>query len=107
MPTYAAERYLPGISPGQVLDVARRVKRSAAQTAAAGTPVRYLQSTFLPSDETCYCLFQAPSKDAVRQANDRAQIPFDRIIEVVHVAADDLAGGPEVAPGPHKSKEQP
>jgi hypothetical protein len=107
MPTYVAERYLPGVTWEQVLDAARRAKRSAAQMAAAGTPVRYLRSTFLPSDETCYCLFQAPSEDAVKQANDRAQMPFDRIVEVVHVAAEDLPDGSEVRPRTNANKEQP
>ena len=115
MPTYVAERYLPGGTWEQVLDAARRVKRSAAELAAAGTPVRYLRSTFLPTDETCCCLFQAPSEDAVKQANDRAQLPYDRIVEVVHVAAEDLADGsedgsedgPEDGPRPHANKEQP
>lgn len=107
MPTYVVERYLPGGTWEQVLDAARRVRRSAAQLAAAGTPVRYLRSTFLPTDETCCCLFQAPSEDAVKQANDRAQLPFDRIVEVIHVAAEDLADGPEDGPRAPANKEQP
>jgi hypothetical protein len=107
VPTYVAERYLPGGTWEQVLDAARRVKRSTAELAAAGTPVRYLRSTFLPGDEACCCLFQAPSEDAVRQVNDRAQVPFDRIVEVVHVAAEDLADGSEDGPRAHDNKEQP
>ena len=47
---------------------------NAAQMVAARAPLQYLQYTVLPSDETCYCLFQASSENAVKQANDRAQL---------------------------------
>ena len=91
MITYAAERYLPGITPEQLLDAARRAKAAAAEMTAAGTPVSYLRSTFLPGDQTCYCLFEGPSERAVAQANDKAGIPYERIVAAVHVAPEDLA----------------
>jgi Protein of unknown function (DUF4242) len=91
MSTYAAERYLPGVTPDQLLDAARRAKRAAAEMAATGTPVTYLQSTFLTGDQTCYCLFDGPSEQAVAQVNDRAGIPYERIVAAVHVASGDLA----------------
>ena len=91
MSTYAAERYLPGITPEQLLDAARRAKAAAAEMTAAGTPVSYLRSTFLPGDQTCYCLFEGPSEQAVAQANDTAGIPYERIVAAVHVASEDLA----------------
>jgi hypothetical protein len=90
MSTYIAERYLPGITEEQLLAAAGRAKLATAEMTAAGTPVTYLRSTFLAADQTCYCLFEAPSQQAVQQANDAAQIPYERIIPAVHVAADDL-----------------
>ncbi len=90
MSTYAAERYLPGVTPDQLLNAARRAKRAAAEMTATGTPVTYLRSTFLPGDQTCYCLFDGPSEQAVAQANDRAGIPYERIVAVLHVASSDL-----------------
>jgi len=56
-----------------------------------GIPVRYLRSTFVPSEEKCYCLFEGESQGAVQQAQERAQIPFDRIVEAQHIAAEDLS----------------
>lgn len=91
MSTYAAERYLPGVTPDQLLDAARRAKRAAAEMTAAGTPVTYLRSTFLTADQTCYCLFEGPSEQAVAQANHKAGIPYERIVAAVHVASGDLA----------------
>jgi hypothetical protein len=90
MSTYVAERYLPGVTVEQLLDAARRARRAAAEMTAAGTPVTYLRSTFLAGDQTCYCLFEGPSEQAVRQANDTAGIPYERIIPAVHLACEDL-----------------
>jgi len=91
MGTYVAERYLPGITTEQLLDAARRARRAAADMTATGTPVTYLRSTFLTGDQTCYCLFDGPSEQAVAQVNDRAGIPYERIVAVLHVASGDLA----------------
>ena len=91
MTTYVAERYLPGITAEQLADAALRAKLATAEMTAEGTPVTYLWSTFLVADQTCYCLFEAPSEHAVRQANDRAAIPYERIVPAVHVASEDLS----------------
>jgi hypothetical protein len=90
MSTYIAERYLPGITQEQLLDAARRAKLATAEMTTAGTPVTYLRSTFLPGDQTCYCLFEGPSEQAVRDANNKAEIPYERIIPAVHLASQDL-----------------
>jgi hypothetical protein len=91
MSTYIAERYLPGITQEQLLDAARRAKLATADLTTAGTPVTYLRSTFLPGDQTCYCLFEGPSEQAVREANDKAEIPYERIIPAVYLASEDLS----------------
>jgi Protein of unknown function (DUF4242) len=91
MSTYVAERYLPGVTPEQLLDAARRAKAATAEMTAAGTPVTYLRSTFLTGDQTCYCLFEGLSEQAVAQANDKAGIPYERIVPAVHMASEDLA----------------
>lgn len=91
MAKYVVERYLPGITPDQLSAAAGSAKHTTAQMAQEGTPVRYLRSTFIPGEEKCYCLFEGPSADAVKTANERAQIPYERIVEAMHIAADDLA----------------
>ena len=55
-----------------------------------GKPVRYLRSTFLPAEEKFYCMFEGPSAERVREANERAQLPLQRIVEVKQIAAEDL-----------------
>lgn len=84
------ERYLPGITPDQLQAAAGSAKQTTAQMAQEGTPVRYLRSTFIPGEDKCFCLFEGPSADSVKTANERAQLPFERIVEAMHLASDDL-----------------
>jgi hypothetical protein len=73
--TYLVERYL---SPAAALDLATSTARVALLCAGAGgdtTAVRYLYSAYLPAEDTCFCLFRAPSSDAVRAVNNRGTSP--------------------------------
>ncbi len=91
MPKYMVERHLPGITSDQLSAAAARAKATTAQMSEEGTPIRYLRSTFVPSEEKCYCLFDGPSADAVEQANKRAEIPYERVVEAMHITSDDLS----------------
>lgn len=91
MPKYMVERHLPGITSDQLSAAAARAKSTTAQMSEDGTPIRYLRSTFVPSEEKCYCLFDGPSADAVEQANKRANIPYERVVEAIHIASEDLS----------------
>lgn len=90
MAKYLVERHLPGIKPDQLAAAAARAKATTSEMAAEGTPVRYLRSTFVPGEEKCYCLFDGDSEEAVREANRRAEIPFERITEAMHIASEDV-----------------
>ena len=90
MPHYLVERHLPGITSDELAAAAGRAKEVTAQMSQEGTPVRYLRSTFIPGEEKCFCLFEAPSSEVVRQANERAEIPLERIVEAMHIASEDV-----------------
>lgn len=90
MTKYLVERYLPGLTPEQLAAAAGSAKRTTAAMTQEGTPVQYLRSTFIPGEEKCFCLFEGPSAEAVRIANERAHLPYERIVEALHVASDDL-----------------
>jgi hypothetical protein len=47
---------------------------------AEGTPVRYIRSMFTPDDGRCCCMFDAADAAAVQAANERAGLPFRRIV---------------------------
>jgi hypothetical protein len=55
-----------------------------------GTAVRYLESTFSMEDEMGFCLFEGPSSEAIREANARAQIPYEHLAEVIHLSAEEV-----------------
>jgi hypothetical protein len=80
---FVVERYLPALTPDGVRDQARR----EAELSASGD-VRHLRTTYLCADELCFSVFEAHSVDAVRRANDRASMPYERITEAVDVTPE-------------------
>jgi hypothetical protein len=81
MPSYLIEAYLAA-EPGR-LEEARRRARRAAQL---GEEVRYVRTTFVPRDETCFHLFEAPSSEALVEAVRLAELDHLRIVEAVETA---------------------
>jgi Protein of unknown function (DUF4242) len=73
---YLVERYL-AVAAADGLPAA--VARVASACAASGDQVHYLHSTYLPSEDTCFCLFEAVSTEAVRAVNAAAGFAIDRI----------------------------
>ena len=90
MAKYMVERHLPGIKPDELAAAAARAKATTAEMTTEGTPVRYLRSTFIPGEDKCFCLFEGPSEEAVIEANRRAEIPLERVVEAMHIASEDL-----------------
>lgn len=87
---YVVERYLPGVSRAELERGLERLQR-----ATRGTAVRYLGSTIVPDDEACFCQFEAPSEEAVADANRCAGLPFDRIVSAVAVSSTTASEGRE------------
>ena len=83
MPTYLVERELPGITVDQFAAAQRAALEAARRFTAEGLPVRYIRSTFVPSEARSMCLFEAPDSDHVRKVNEAAQIPFTRVTEAL------------------------
>jgi uncharacterized protein DUF4242 len=75
------EFYVARADAGSVAERAKDLHRAVEQVSQQGTPVRYLRSLYVPEDETCFFLLDAPSADTVREAAQRAGLPFERIAE--------------------------
>jgi hypothetical protein len=60
-----------------------RVDRAAEALTRAGTGLRCVRRIFVPEDETCFLLFEAPSLDDVREAACSAEITLARVSEAV------------------------
>jgi hypothetical protein len=92
---FLAERYVSAANPELArLDAARASAASKEQTDSE-TTIRYLGSTLIPSDETCFALFQAPSAEDVRRLLEQASLPYDRIVEAVRIGTEERDDGEE------------
>src|SRR3954453_15067025 len=84
---FLVERYLPSGSTdalGAAIDrVARLCAGPTRSSLGSSLGVQYLHSAYVPSEDTCFCLFRGPSSDAVRQINTEADFSLDRITHAV------------------------
>ena len=79
MEVFMVERSLKGIPMDQLAAAQQRAIRTAADMSAAGTPIRYIRSTFVPDSGQCMCLFESADAESVKALNRTAQIPFDKV----------------------------
>ena len=80
MPIYMVERDLPGVTVEDLAAAQKRAIEMGKELTAEGKQVRYIRSTFVPGENKCMCLFEAPNPENVKEANERANIPFTRIV---------------------------
>ena len=80
---FLVERYLSPTAAEQLLGSVARAARLCERSvlAQAESPIEYLHSAYLPSEETCFCLFRASTADAVRSLNAEAGFAFERITQ--------------------------
>lgn len=85
--TYLVERYLTAAAVGRLPEAVHLVV-DACDASGPAARVRYLHSIYLPSEETCFCVFQAVTPEAVRAVNVAASFGIDRITDalVMHEA---------------------
>jgi len=79
MRKYLAELYLARRTGLGVDTIAARLREAVEEISAAGTHVVFLQSIYVPDDETWFGLFEAESTDAVEEAARRAGLSCERI----------------------------
>jgi len=80
MKIYMVERSLKGISMGDLGAAQKLAISTAADMTNDGTPVSYIRSTFVPESGQCMCLFSADDASSVTALNEKARLPFDRIV---------------------------
>jgi hypothetical protein len=61
VPNYLVETYLSRGLAGERASRERRPRSAAEQLAEGGTPVRFDRSIYVPEDEICFFVFDAPS----------------------------------------------
>ena len=83
MPVYMVERSLPGIEMDQLAAAQKAAIQTSDQFTADGKNVRYIRTTFVPGEAHCMCLFEAENPELVKEVNEAAGIPFNRIVEAL------------------------
>ncbi len=83
MAVFMVERDLPGISMEQLAAAQQAAIDTSNRFASEGTPVRYIRTTFVPSESRSMCLFEGPDSASVEEVNKAANIPFTRVIEAL------------------------
>lgn len=80
MTTYLVECFWPDATEEETDRAAERARRSAEALTREGTPVRFLRSLLLPSDDVVFFVFDGASEEVVGEASDRAGIRYERIL---------------------------
>ena len=83
MPDYLVETYLSRGLAGERASRERRAQLAAEQLAEGGTSVRFDRSIYVPEDEICFFVFDAPSGRHAALVAQRAQLDPIRVVEAV------------------------
>ena len=83
MAVYMVERELKGITMDQLGAAQKAAIQTGKEMTSQGKSVRYIRSTFVPGEARCMCLFEAQSSQNVKELNEKAGIPFTRIVEAL------------------------
>jgi hypothetical protein len=73
--SYLVEVYLPRSRADEARGSGRRARAAAEEVCSEGVRIRYVRTTFLPDDETCFHLFEASARAAVEEVSRRAAAP--------------------------------
>ena len=84
MHSYLVEAYAPKScdAPG----AADRAREGAEDLSREGVAIRYVRTTYLPEDETCFHFFEAESAEVVEDVCSRAELGRVRIVAAVEEA---------------------
>jgi hypothetical protein len=75
------DRNLPGITMEQLAVAQKAAIETGKRLTAAGKPVRYIRSTFIPQESRCSACSRRLTPNWSNKLNDEAKIPYTRVIE--------------------------
>lgn len=82
MTTFLVETFAPASAAALLAPL--EFRRVAATLGARGA-VRHTCSIIVPEDEFCFHVLEGPSLQAVQRAASLASLPFERVLEAVHL----------------------
>ncbi len=79
--TYVIETYVSRTRTGELDAATSRLRAAVSSVASADGPVRHVRSFFVPEDEMCFHVVEAPSIEVTAEISERAGISPERIVE--------------------------
>jgi hypothetical protein len=79
---FLAERYLSA-STSEALGPLVDRDRAAARAVS----IRHIQTIYVPVDETCFTLFEAPSLELVSETSDRFGLGYRRVMAAIVIGS--------------------
>lgn len=83
MTQFLVEVFTPRPSAGELATAERRASLAARRLSDADGEVRYVRATYVPEDEICFFVFDAPSGRHAVLAAQRAGLDPIRVVEAV------------------------
>jgi hypothetical protein len=83
--SFLVERYWPGVDEEAMQAGEGRLLKTVELLRREGVQIRYVRSLLVPSDGVVFSVFAGRSAADVAAANRRADVPFDRIVDVVEI----------------------
>lgn len=91
---YAAKCYWPGVTQAELERIAARAPQADGALSRDG--VAYIGALLFSADDLVLCLFEGPSRSAVKNAGDRLGIPYERLMDSIWLEPDRRARRPMV-----------
>ncbi len=83
MARYLVETYVPRGRARELETVGRAIRAAIAEVEGEGVVVRYVRTTLLPDDETCFHVLEAASPEAVERVCRRAGLDRVRVVSAI------------------------
>ena len=83
MPSYLVETYLSRAHAAERAGCEQRARSAADELMRAGTPVSFAGFIHVPEDETCFFVFDAPSRREAALVAEQAALGPVRVVEAV------------------------
>jgi hypothetical protein len=86
VPSYLVEVYLSRTRTHDAWALGGRVRAAARELGRDGVTVRYVRTTCLPDEETCFHLVEAASRADVEEVCRRARLTGARIVQAIEAS---------------------
>lgn len=85
MPRFMLESYPVGVPSDELAAAFKRAAQIAAELRVHGIEIYLIGSSLVPTEDSLFCTFDAPSKDVVEEVVVRSGLPFARLVEVIDI----------------------